>query len=141
MFVTQAFAFGAYQIRIATALYSLSYVFPFLVLPLALANGLGNSLGGFGILDLAGGFIVGIITSGTVYLTRRFKLPMILIIPTIILGPALIVPIWLSRLLGIPYIMLVLSIGIGQVTPAILGYILIKVFGNHIERMVQNGDL
>ena len=31
MFFTQSFAFGAYQIRIATAMYALSYLFPFLV--------------------------------------------------------------------------------------------------------------
>ena len=31
---TQSFSFGAYQIRIATSLYALSYLFPFLVIPL-----------------------------------------------------------------------------------------------------------
>lgn len=36
MICTQTFAFGQYQIRIATALYSLSAIFPFLILPLVL---------------------------------------------------------------------------------------------------------
>ena len=33
MMCTQSFAFGQYQIRIATALYGLSAIFPFLILP------------------------------------------------------------------------------------------------------------
>ena len=33
LYFTQSFSFGAYQIRIATALYALAYLFPFLVLP------------------------------------------------------------------------------------------------------------
>ena len=32
LYFTQSFSFGAYQIRIATSLYALSYLFPFLVL-------------------------------------------------------------------------------------------------------------
>ena len=31
LYFTQSFSFGAYQIRIATALYALAYLFPFLV--------------------------------------------------------------------------------------------------------------
>ena len=38
LYFTQSFSFGAYQIRIATSLYGLSYLFPFLVLPLGFAN-------------------------------------------------------------------------------------------------------
>ena len=38
LFMTQSFSFGAYQIRIVTSLYALSYLFPFLVIPLGLAN-------------------------------------------------------------------------------------------------------
>ena len=30
MVITQSFAFGAIQVRLATSLYSLSYIFPFL---------------------------------------------------------------------------------------------------------------
>jgi len=124
MIATAGFAFGAYQIRIATALYSLSYVYPFLVLPLALANALGNPIGGLGMLDVVGGFAVGLVTVGLVYLIRRFKLPRLLIIPVIIFAPSLIVPIWLSQILQLPYTMLVVSLTIGQTLPAIAGYLL-----------------
>ena len=130
MFVTQGFAFGPYQIRIATGLYSLTYLFPFLVIPLALANSLSNVLmGGLGPLDIFGGLFVGLITGGLVYLVRRWKLPMELIILPVIFGPGLIVPLWLSPLTGLPYWALVLSLSIGQVTPAILGYLLIRTLG------------
>ena len=53
LYFTQGFSFGAYQIRIATSLYALSYLFPFLVLPLGLANFIANTLfGGLGILEI-----------------------------------------------------------------------------------------
>lgn len=126
MFYTQGFAFGAYQIRIATALYSLSYIYPFLILPLGIANLLSNTLmGGLGIFDIFGRIAVGIITSGIVYLIRRFKLNKWFIVFPIILSPGLIVPAWLSLILKVPYHILALSICIGQIVPAILGVILI----------------
>lgn len=127
MYATQSFAFGAYQIRIATCLYSLSYLFPFLIIPLGLSNFLGNLLGGLGIIDMLGGTLVGIITSGAVFLIRKLNLPKLLIIPVIILGPGFIVPLWLSSITGVPYLTLVLSLCIGQTMPAILGYILINI--------------
>ena len=79
LFMTQSFSFGAYQIRIVTSLYALSYLFPFLVIPLGLANFIANMLGGFGIIDMVGGFIVGIVTSGIVMLIKKFHLPRFMI--------------------------------------------------------------
>ena len=59
MFLTQSFAFGQYQIRIATGLYALAAIYPFLILPLGLANFLSNTLmGGLGLPDMIGGFCV-----------------------------------------------------------------------------------
>ena len=53
MICTQTFAFGQYQIRIATALYGLSAVFPFLIIPFGVANMLSNILmGGLCPLDM-----------------------------------------------------------------------------------------
>ena len=52
MMCTQSFAFGQYQVRIATALYGLSAIFPFLIIPFGLVNVLANTLmGGLGPLD------------------------------------------------------------------------------------------
>ena len=135
MYATQGFAFGPIQMRVATALYATSYLFPFLVAPLALANMLSNTLmGGLGIFDIAGGLIVGLVTAGLVALPGKFKRPMWLVIPPIILAPAFIVSVWLSYLFGLPdwhlvahpYWAMVINLALGQTPPAILGYILIK---------------
>ena len=75
MFCTQSFAFGQFQIRIATTIYSLSYIFPFLVLPLGIANIISNTImGGLGVLDMLGGGLVGITTSFLIVLIRKYKL-------------------------------------------------------------------
>ena len=94
---TQSFSFGAYQIRIATSLYALSYLFPFLVLPLGLANFISNMLfGGFGIVDMLGGCIVGIAASSCIVLIRRKKWNRIFIAVPIVLVPGLGVATYLS---------------------------------------------
>ncbi|NCA66955.1 MAG: QueT transporter family protein [Clostridia bacterium] len=135
MYFTSSFAFGAFQIRIATALYSLSYAFPFLVLPLALANMLSNILSGQ-ILDVIGGFVIGLLTSGAICLVRRIpsKWGSLLIVPIIILLPGFIVPIWLSKILSVPYWVLVASLLVGQIIPAIVGYLFITII---LERIVK----
>lgn len=127
MVVTQSFAFGPIQVRIATTLYALAYIYPFLVLPLGLSNVLSNMLlGGLGIPDIVGGGLVGIITSLLVYSIRRYKINSMLIVLPIIFIPGLIVPIWLSQLLNIPYRPLAISLCLGQVIPAVLGATLVK---------------
>lgn len=133
MYFTQSFAFGQYQIRIATALYSLAYLFPFMVVPLGIANCLSNILGG-SILDIAGGFAAGLITSGLAFFAAEYKLPKFAVIPIIILGPGLIVPIWLSYITSLPYYVLALSLCIGQIVPAVMGYILIAVLDKIIKK-------
>ena len=127
MYLTESLAFGAVQVRIATVLYSLSYFFPFLVLPLGIANLLSNILGGMGMADMLGGCGVGIITSFCVYMVRKARLPFFLVAVPIVLGPGLIVPIWLTYFTGVPYPMLVLSLCLGQLAPAILGAAAVKV--------------
>jgi uncharacterized membrane protein len=127
MYVTQGFAFGPYQMRIATALYALAYLFPFLVIPLALANSLSNLLmGGLGFFDIVGGFLVGVVTAGAVALIRRRGLPMWLVILPIALGPGLIVPLWLSHLTGFPYWTLVINITLPQSACGVIGYLFIQ---------------
>jgi uncharacterized membrane protein len=127
MYCTSSFAFGAVQVRIATALYSLSYFFPFLVLPLGLANLVSNILGGMGIVDMLGGCGVGILTSFCVYMVRRLKLPFFLVAVPIVLGPGMIVPIWLTAFTGVPYGVLVVNLCLGQVAPALLGAAAVRV--------------
>ena len=103
LYFTQSFSFGAYQIRIATALYALAYLFPFLVLPLGFANFIANFLfGGLGLLDWFGGCFVGIIVTAIIVLIRRKGWSRWLMILPIILVPGLGVPSYLSYLLHVP---------------------------------------
>lgn len=127
MYMTQSFAFGQYQIRLATSLYALSAIFPFLIVPMGLSNLLSNLLmGGLGLPDIIGGTIVGITTSSLVYLVRRYRWNDWLIALPIILCPGLLVPIWLSYLIHVPYSILAMSITIGQIIPGIVGVLLVK---------------
>lgn len=127
MYFTQSFAFMQFQIRIATALYGLAAIFPFLILPMGLSNLISNTLmGGLGLPDMIGGAVVGMITSFLVYLISRFELNDWCIILPIILIPGFGVPIWLSYLLHIKYIVLACSLLVGQIIPAILAVLLVK---------------
>lgn len=115
MACTQGFAFGQYQIRIATALYGLSAIFPFLILPFGIANVLSNTLmGGLGILDIAGGFIVGVLTTSLIVLAKRRGCGNWCVWAAVTFVPGLGVPIWLSVLLELPYLVLASSLLVGQ---------------------------
>ena len=128
LYFTQSFSFGAYQIRIATALYALAYLFPFLVVPLGFANFIANFLfGGLGLLDWFGGCFVGIIVTAIIVLIRRKGWSRWLMILPIILVPGLGVPSYLSYLLHVPYSVLATSLCIGQSVPAVCGVVLVNV--------------
>ena len=128
LYFTQSFSFGAYQIRIATALYALAYLFPFLVLPLGFANFIANFLfGGLGLLDWFGGCFVGIIVTAIIVLIRRQGWSRWLMILPIILVPGLGVSSYLSYLLHVPYSVLATSLCIGQSVPAVCGVVLVNV--------------
>ena len=128
LYFTQSFSFGAYQIRIATALYALAYLFPFLVLPLGFANFIANFLfGGLGLLDWFGGCFVGIIVTAIIVLIRRKGWSRWLMILPIILVPGLGVSSYLSYLLHVPYSVLATSLCIGQSVPVVCGVVLVNV--------------
>ena len=128
LYFTQSFSFGAYQIRIATALYALAYLFPFLVLPLGFANFIANFLfGGLGLLDWFGGCFVGIIVTAIIVLIRRKGWSRWLMLLPIILVPGLGVSSYLSYLLHVPYSVLATSLCIGQSVPAVCGVVLVNV--------------
>lgn len=134
MFLTQNFAFGQYQVRIATSIYALAGIYPFLVIPLGIANFLSNTiLGGLGPLDMLGGFLVGIITSFSCYLLR--KISVYLVGLPIFLIPTLFVPIWLSYLLQLPYGMLAMSIGVGQIVPCMVGVLIVKYLESPLSKI------
>lgn len=133
LYFTQGFSFGAYQIRIGTALYAMAYLCPFLVLPLGLANFIANVLfGGLGILDMLGGGLIGILTTFLIVQIKKHHWnPWFIAVP-IILVPGLGVSTWLSYLLNMPYPALALSLLIGQIVPGICGPLLVKVLEKYV---------
>ncbi len=127
MYVTQSFAFGQYQVRIATAIYSTAYLFPFLVVPLGLSNLLANMvMGGLGFFDIVGGGLVGLLTAGSCALLGRYRRSEWLVALPIALIPALGVSSWLSYLLGVPYWTMAASLLVGQAISGVAGAILVK---------------
>ncbi len=126
MCFTQSFAFGQYQIRIATALYSLAYLFPYLIIPLGLANFISNAIGGMGPIDMIGGCIVGIITSAVIAGIKKINANEIFVFLPIVIFPGLCVPIWLSKIISVAYPVLAVSLCIGQLIPAAAGVVIIK---------------
>lgn len=138
LYFTQSFSFGAYQIRIATSMYALSYFFPFLVFPLGLANFIANALfGGLGPIDMIGGCMVGMITTYAIVLIKKSNLNKWLIALPIILVPGLGVSIWLSYLLHMPYTALAISLCIGQIIPSLVGVLFIKALEPTINKMTK----
>ena len=97
-----------------------------MVVPLSLANAIANSFGGLGLIDVVGGFCASFLATGSIYLIRKAKLSSWFIILPILLVPALVVPIWLSALLKLPYFALVINPLLGQLVPAILGAVLVR---------------
>ena len=127
MYCTQSFAFGQYQIRIATALYGLAYLFPFLVLPLGLSNLLSNMLmGGLGFFDIVGGGLAGILTAGACMLLGKKKLGKAFVIAPVTLIPALLVSSWLSVILNVPYTAMAISLLVGQFIAGVVSALLVK---------------
>lgn len=132
MACTQSFAFGQYQIRIATALYGLSYFFPFLIVPFGLANVISNLLmGGLGPIDALGGLLMGILVTGVIVAGKKAGCGSWIVAAAVTLLPGLGVPVWLSYLLDLPYTVLAASLLVGQFVSGIAGMLLI----NALERM------
>lgn len=132
LYVTQGISFGPYQIRIATALYGLAFLYPFLVIPLGIANFIANFLfGGLGLIDMVGGCAVGMITTWLIVQIRQHQGSTWLAALPIWWVPALLVSLWLSYLLNLPYAVLVSSLAVGQLPPAICGVLLIQALRHH----------
>ncbi len=126
MIATQSFAFGQYQVRIATALYGLSAIFPFLIIPFGLANVLSNTMmGGMGLLDIIGGGIVGILTTSLIVWGKRRGYGNWIIWLAVTFVPGLLVPTWLSMILHIPYWILASSVLVGQCISGVAGMVLV----------------
>lgn len=126
MMCTQTFAFGQYQIRIATALYGLSALFPFLVFPFGLANVISNTvMGGLGLPDIIGGGLVGIATTGLIVIGKRYGCGNWIVWLAVTFVPGLGVPLWLAPILNLPYWLLASSLLVGQCISGIASFLLV----------------
>jgi uncharacterized membrane protein len=129
MFLTQSFAFLQFQVRIATGLYVLAAVYPWLVIPLGLANMLSNIImGGLGPSDIFGGLLVGLLTAGACAILGQKKASVYAQVLPIAIIPSIVVPIWLTFIIQVPYLALVLSLLLGQTVSAYtLGLLILKI--------------
>ena len=126
--------------RIATAMYALSALFPFLIVPFGVANVISNTImGGLGPLDMIGGGLVGIATTSIIVYARRCGLGHWVIAAAITLVPGLCVPIWLSILLDIPYLILASTLLVGQLICGIAGMLLVMALEKYgVKKLVLN---
>jgi len=139
MAASAGFAFGQYQVRIATSLYALAGMFPFLVVPLGFANFLSNALlGGLGPLDMIGGVAVGLLTAGVIAHCHRSRLAPLAAFAAITLIPGLGVPVWLSWLLHVPYWVLAASLLVGQAIAGIFGALLLAALKRRFSDSCQS---
>lgn len=153
VYFTQSISFGQYQIRLATGLYGLAYVFPFLCVPLGIANMLSNILFGGDIVNGCFGLIAGFITSVSICLLKMITNKKAFLVLPIAIVPSLIIPIWLSFSLNAPYHLLVLSLLVGQtITAYTCGIMVMKIaeklnsniifntINEHSEKCTKNKD-
>ena len=91
--------------------------------------------GGFGIVDMAGGCIVGMTAAACIVLIRRKNWNHVLIAVPIILVPGLGVATYLSYFLSMPYPLMAVNLCIGQLIPSIVGVILVKA----LEKAIYPG--
>lgn len=139
MYIDRDSASIYYQIRIATALYTLAYSFPFLIIPLSTANLASNLFfGSWGITDVIGGFFVGFLVTSLVVLIRKKQLNYLFSAVPIILIPALGVSIWLAPLMKISYTSLAITIGIGQIVSATIGIVILGTTEFCIQKYISH---
>jgi hypothetical protein len=134
--VIAIFVIMQYLTHIASFMYALVYLYPFLTFPLAFASFLSAALtGGFGIFDMVGGFIVGLLTGGSILLIRRFRWNEWLTGLPIFLFTGLLMPIWLSFLTHVSYKVLAPGMLAIQIIPAVFGVILMKQLKKVLPKM------
>ena len=115
--------FGPIQIRISEGLALLPLVeaaaIPGVFIGCLMANFILAFLSPFGLVDILGGSLVTLLAA---YITSKMPNKILGVLPPVILN-GLIVSIWVSKLMGVPYIITVGTIGLGEL-------IAVSVFGN-----------
>ncbi len=116
-------AYGPIQVRLSEGLALLPLVeaaaIPGVFVGCLLANLMLSFISPLGLIDIIGGSLVTLLAA---YLTSKMKNKYLGMLPPVILN-AFIVSIWVSKIMGFPYLFTVITIGIGEL-------IAVSVFGN-----------
>ena len=116
-YIFKPFGYGPSQVRVSEALTLLPILESSAIPGLFIGCLLANILGGFGLWDICLGSLITLVAA---YLTSKTSNPIFGSLPPIILN-AFGVPIYLSKIQGLPYWPMVISIGLGQFI-AVLGF-------------------
>ena len=121
--------FGPIQLRIAEGLALLPLVesaaIPGLFVGCLISNLLLTPYAGFGLVDIIGGSLVTLVAA---YLTSKMKTKTTAMLPPILLN-GFIISIWVSYFTKVPYLLVVLGIGIGEfISVAVFGNIILSVY-------------
>ena len=124
-------SFNAVQSRLSEAMTILPFFEEAAVPGLFIGCFIANIFGGLGFFDVVFGSIVTLVAA---YLTSKMPNKYTAVLPPIMLN-AIIVPIWVSKISHLPYLVTVGTIGFGEfISAGILGLILAEVF----ERISNN---
>jgi len=119
------FSYGPLQVRFAAGLCTLAAPYPFLILPLGIATGMANIMGGYGLWDVGGGAVATMAACYGCYLLRRWRYLIPLAIPVI---SAPILAGYLHILFGLPFLWTMLYIAIGQTIAAYtVGLVVLRI--------------
>ena len=108
-------SYGPIQVRFAAGLCTLAGPYPFLILPLGMATGFANLMGGYGAWDVGGGAVATMAACTGCYLLRHWRWLSPIAIPLL---SAPILAGYLHILFGLPFLWTMLYIGAGQTVAA-----------------------
>lgn len=128
--------YGPIQIRISEGLALLPLVeaaaVPGVFVGCLLANLVLSFISPLGLVDIIGGSLVTLLAA---YLTRKMKNKYLGILPPVILN-GLIVSIWVSKYMSIPYVATVITISLGELLAvAVFGNLTLYIY-NRIEKHI-----
>lgn len=129
-------AYGPIQIRLSEGLTLLPLVeaaaIPGVFVGCLLANLMLSFISPLGLVDIIGGSLVTLVAA---YLTSKMKNKYLGMLPPVILN-AFIVSIWVSKIMGFPYLLTVATIGFGElVAVAVFGNVTLYIY-NRIKKYI-----
>ncbi|MDI6618639.1 MAG: QueT transporter family protein [Clostridiales bacterium] len=103
-------SFSAIQVRISEALVILPFIDSAAIPGVFIGCLIANIFGGLGLVDIVFGSLVTLLAA---YLTSKMPNRILAVVPPVVLN-AFIVSIWVSKFSNAPYLLTVLTIGLGE---------------------------